>query len=118
MSTVTLSIIFFAMMSKNVIDPVHLDKMEFGQRFHCSLCNMDHESRQNMTGCGSSLGSMSVSQAAVPQLIILSRTFFVENYFPSSTDTRRASFQILAKEFALNTGKLPLRGLPRNSVVK
>ena len=37
---------------------------------------------------------------------------------PSSTDLRRASCQLLGKEWALNTGKLPPGGLPRNSVVK
>ena len=37
---------------------------------------------------------------------------------PSSADSRRASCQLLVKELALNTGKLPLGGLPRNSVVK
>ena len=34
----------------------------------------------------------------------------------SSADSRRASFQLPAKEWALNTGKLPPGGLPRNSV--
>ena len=38
--------------------------------------------------------------------------------FPSSTDSRRESCQLLAKEWAPNTGKLPLVGLPRKSVVK
>ena len=38
--------------------------------------------------------------------------------FPSSADSRRASCQLLAKEWALNTGKLHLGGLPRNSMVK
>ena len=33
----------------------------------------------------------------------------------SSADSRRASYQLLANEWALNTGKLPLGGLPRNS---
>ena len=36
----------------------------------------------------------------------------------SSADSRRARCQLLAKEWALNTGKLPLGGLPWNSVVK
>ena len=43
---------------------------------------------------------------------------FVEKEFPSSPDSRRASCQLLAKEWALNIGKLPLGGLPRNIVVK
>ena len=37
---------------------------------------------------------------------------------PSSADSRRASCQLLAKECALYIGKLPLEGMPRNSVVK
>ena len=32
--------------------------------------------------------------------------------FPASADLRRASCQLLAKEWALNTGKLHLGGLP------
>ena len=36
---------------------------------------------------------------------------------PSSTDSRRTSCQLLAKEWTLYTGKLPLGGLPRNNVV-
>ena len=36
---------------------------------------------------------------------------------PSSADSR-ASCQLLAKEWALNTGQLPAGVLPRNSVVK
>ena len=35
-----------------------------------------------------------------------------------SVDSRIAICQLLAKEWALNTAKLPSRGLPRNSVVK
>ena len=35
-----------------------------------------------------------------------------------SADSRRASCQLLAKEWALNTDKLPLGGLAMNSVVK
>ena len=37
---------------------------------------------------------------------------------PSSADVRRASCQSLAKEWALNTGKLPPVDLPRGIVVK
>ena len=47
-----------------------------------------------------------------------SGTFFREKKNPSSADSRRASCQLLAEELALNTGKLPPRGLPRNCVVK
>ena len=36
----------------------------------------------------------------------------------SSTVSRKASCQLLAKEWALNTGKLPPGGLSRNSVVR
>ena len=36
----------------------------------------------------------------------------------SLADSRRASWQLLPKGWALNTGKLPLGGLFRNSVVK
>ena len=42
----------------------------------------------------------------------------LRNIFPSFADSRRASCQLLAKEWPLNTGKLPQGGLPRNSVVK
>ena len=38
--------------------------------------------------------------------------------FPSSTDSIKARFQSMTKELVLDTGKLPSRGLPRNSVVK
>ena len=43
-------------------------------------------------------------------------TFLWKN-IPSSADSRRASCRLLAKEWTLYTGKLPLRGLPRNNVV-
>ena len=33
-------------------------------------------------------------------------------------DSRRVSCQLLVQEWTLNTGKLPLEGLPRNIVVK
>ena len=52
-------------------------------------------------GHGSSVGSESTLQAEI-----------------SSTDSRRASCQLLVKELALNTSKLPPVGLPKNSVVK
>ena len=35
-----------------------------------------------------------------------------------SADSTRVSCQLLAKEWALNTGKMPPGGLPRNSLVK
>ena len=37
----------------------------------------------------------------------LTLTFFWREFFPSSADSRRASCQLLMKEWALNTGKLP-----------
>ena len=53
------------------------------------------------------LGSVLASQAAVPRLILTAAHSFVEKLFPSSADSRRASCQLLAKEWALNTSKLP-----------
>ena len=43
---------------------------------------------------------------------------FSGEYFPFSTDSRRASCQLLAKEWTLNTGKVPPEGLHRNSLVE
>ena len=45
-------------------------------------------------------------------------TFALISISRNSADSRRASLQLLAKEWGLNTGKLPLGGLPWNSVVK
>ena len=59
---------------------------------------------KSKTGRGSSVCSVSALQAAVPQLILVSGTFFRGKKFPYSTDSRRASCQLLAKEWALNTG--------------
>ena len=67
------------------------------------------------TGRGSKIGSVSASQAAVPRPILASGKFF-RGINPSSTDSRRASCQLLEKEWALNIGKLTAGGLPRNSV--
>ena len=61
------------------------------------------------TGRGSSVGSMSASQAAVPRSNLASDTFFRGKLFSSSADSGRASFQLLAKEWTLNTGKLSER---------
>ena len=47
----------------------------------------------------------------------LIRHMFLWENIPSSADSRRASCQLLAKEWTLYTGKLPLGGLPRNNVV-
>ena len=43
--------------------------------------------------------------------------FFRGGFFHSAADSRRASCQLLSKEWALNTGKLPLGGLPIDNVV-
>ena len=61
------------------------------------------------TGCGSS---------GCPEIGPRVRLTLFWIFFPSSADSRRAGCQLLAKEWALNAGKLPLGGLPRNSVVK
>ena len=70
-----------------------------------------------LTGHGSSVGRVFASQASVLRSILAFSTFFRGKIFPSSADSR-ASCQLLAKEWVLNTDKLPLGGLPRNSVVK
>ena len=67
--------------------------------------------------CLLSVGSLSVSQVAVPRSILMSGTFS-RGKMISLFSSRRANCQLLAKEWALNTGKLPQGGLPRNSVVK
>ena len=56
-----------------------------------------------------------VSSVSFLSHLLSSDTFF-GGFFPSSTDSRRASCQLLTKEWALYTGK-PL-GLPLNSEVK
>ena len=75
-----------------------MDCFQFENTRHCNL-----------------VGSMSASQAAVPRSTLSSGTFFRGKKFPSSADTRRASCQLLAKEWSLDTGKLPPGGLLRNS---
>ena len=55
---------------------------------------------------------------AAPRSTLTSGTFFHEKKFISSTDSRGTSCKLLAKEWVLITGKLPLEGLPRNNVVK
>ena len=47
----------------------------------------------------------------------LIRHMFLWKNISSSTVSRRASCQLLAKEWTLYTCKLPLGGLPRNNVV-
>ena len=67
---------------------------------------------------GSSVGSVSPLYPRGPEIDPHGRHILLWKIFPSSADSRRASCQLLAKEWTLNTGKLPLGGLPRNSVVK
>ena len=55
---------------------------------------------------------------AAPRSTLASHTFFRGEVSPSPTESRRASCQLMVKEWALNTGKLPPGGLPRNSAVK
>ena len=51
---------------------------------------------------------------AAPGSSLASGTFFHgKKVFPSSADSISASCQLLAKEWALKTGKLPPEGLPR-----
>ena len=59
-------------------------------------------------GRGSSVGSVSASYAMGPEI----------EFLASSADSRRASCQLMPKERALNTGRLPPGAFPRNSVVK
>ena len=64
-----------------------------------------------------SVGSVSTSLAVVMRLIVSTGTFLRGKKCPSSTDSSRASCQLLAIECALNTGKLSPGGLPMNSAV-
>ena len=59
--------------------------------------------------------AMSASRAGVLRWILASGTFYCGIELPSSADSRRASCQLLAKECALNAGKLPPGDLSRNS---
>ena len=65
-----------------------------------------------------SVGSEHACLAAVPRSTLESGTFLLGKIFPSSADLRRVSCQLLAKEWTLNTDKLPSGGLPRNSVAR
>ena len=60
-----------------------------------------------------------------PQVLdLFDRNLFIsckpvgKKLFPSSADSTTASCQFLVEEWVLNTGKLPLGGLPRKNVVK
>ena len=74
------------------------------------------------TGCSSSVRSMSASYFCRPKINHWAGHILLCRFSPSSADSRRASCQILAKEWALhkkyNSGKLHVGGLTRNSVVK
>ena len=48
----------------------------------------------------------------------MSSIFLLWKIFPALSDSRRASCQLQAKEWALNAGKLPVGGCPRKSEVK
>ena len=90
----------------------------------CFMAQKDHDATfsniviTSETRHGSSFSRVTTSQAAVTRSILASGTFFRGKEFPSSADSIRASCQLLAKEWTLNTCKLPPEGLPRNSVVK
>ena len=57
-------------------------------------------------------------QAVAPGSILASCQFFRGKIISLFHADSRAGYQLLAKEWALKTGKLPLEGLPRNSVAK
>ena len=59
------------------------------------------------------------AQSHAPDAVVWSliRHMFLWKNIPSSADSRRASCQLLAKEWTLYTGKLSMGGLPRNNVV-
>ena len=65
---------------------------------------------KSWTGRGRSVGS---HKSMWPRI----RHMLLWKNIPSSTDSKRASCQLSAKEWTLYTGKLPLGGLPRNNVV-
>ena len=73
--------------------------------------------KQRSTGCGSSAGSVSDLPTSGPKMDPRIYHILLWEIFPSSAELRRASCQLLANEWALSTGKLPLGGFPRNSVV-
>ena len=70
-----------------------------------------------MTRHGSSVGNVSASYASGSEIDPPVGHILSWKFFPSSTDSRRASCQLLVKEWALNIGKLPTLGLLRNSVL-
>ena len=58
--------------------------------------------------------SMLAVLRSVLRSTLVSGTFFHGKAFPSSADSRRLSCQLLGKECALSSGKLPPEGLPKN----
>ena len=70
----------------------------------------------HITGRSSSINSIFASYANRPE--IQPRVHPCGGFFSSSTDSRGQVNQLMAKDWALNTGKLHVGGSPRNSVVK
>ena len=64
------------------------------------------------------VGSMSALYASSHEIDPSIRLIISSRFFPYSSDSRKASCQLLVKECALNTGKQPPGGLQRNIVVK
>ena len=64
----------------------------------------------------SNMHLISSAEAAL-RSTLASATSFLGNFSPSPADSRRASYQLLTKEWAKNTGKQPLEGLYGNFVV-
>ena len=70
------------------------------------------------TGHGSLIGILSASYASGHGIDPRARHLHSWKKFPSSANLGNASCQLLMKECAINTGKLPPGGLRRNSMVK
>ena len=60
--------------------------------------------------------NVSASYSSVPEIHPHIPHIISHQFFPSSIDSR--SCQLLGKEWALDTGKLPPKDMPTNSVVK
>ena len=56
--------------------------------------------------------------ASGPEIDSRVRHILLCKIFPSSADSKRGSCQLLVKEWALDTGKLPPGSLPKNIVIK
>ena len=70
------------------------------------------------TRCGNSVGRVSAAYASGLQVDPQVKHILLWIFFPSSTDSKRANCQLLAKEWTSNTGQLTAGGLPRKSVFK